>query len=284
LKAPTKLYGKAGNYSVQLISESNKGCLDTITKTITVFELPVANFTVENHCFGDDFAPTESSIGSINAWDWNFGDGNNSTDQDPIHVYGNDGDYIVNLTVTNTDGCLDSVKREVTVWPLPVMNIRPDTVVSKGYEVRLWAEGGVQYEWTPSEWLNDASIRRPVATVVEDVTYTVTITTEFGCVNDTSVNLISEDDYTLEPSNIITPDGNGKNDYWVVEKAQYYNDVEVIVFDRWGRVVFTSTAYDNLWGGTVGVGGTPLPDGVYYYIIKVPVERSEYKGSITIFR
>ena len=282
LANPSYTYMNPGDYDVTLYIESTNGCLDTVTKTITVYELPVANFTVENHCFGEDFVPTENSIGNINAWDWAFGDGNSSTNQDPIHVYGNDGDYIVNLTVTSVDGCLDSVKREVTVWPLPVMDIRPDTVVSKGYEVRLWAEGGVQYEWTPSEWLDDADIRRPTATVVEDVTYTVTITTEFGCVNDTSVNLFAEDDYTMEPSNIITPDGNGKNDVWVVEKAQYYNDVEVIVFDRWGRVVFTSTAYDNTWDATIG--GTPLPDGVYYYIIKVPVERSEYKGSITIFR
>ncbi|MCB0738267.1 MAG: gliding motility-associated C-terminal domain-containing protein, partial [Bacteroidetes bacterium] len=69
----------------------------------------------------------------------------------------------------------------------------------------------------------------------------------------------------------------------IVEKAQYYNNVEVIVFDRWGRIVYQSNSYDNSWEGT-STTGEPLPDGAYYYVVKVPVEREEYKGSITIFR
>ncbi|MBI1184788.1 PKD domain-containing protein, partial [bacterium] len=282
LENPKYTYMNPGTYPVVLFAESEHGCRDTVSKAVTVYELPVANFTVNNHCLGTNFMPEDKSLGSINDWSWRFGDGGISGLQAPSHVYAKDGNYIVNLTVTNADGCLDSTKREVTVWPLPEMDVRPDTVVSRGYTVRLWATGGVRYEWQSAVGLDNPNIRRPVATVTDDITYTVTIYTEHGCSNDTTVTLRSRNDYTLEPSNIITPDGNGKNDYWLVEKAQYYNDVEVIIFDRWGRVVYTSKAYDNKWNATSN--GKELPDGVYYYIIKVPVERSEYKGSITVFR
>ena len=86
--------------------------------------------------------------------------------------------------------------------------------------------------------------------------------------NDTFVNLRVREDYTVEPSNVITPDGNGKNDYWIVDKAIHYDDIEVIVFDRWGRIVYQAKPYKNDWDGTVN--GKPLPDGAYYYLIKVP--------------
>jgi gliding motility-associated-like protein len=282
LKAPGYAYLNPGSYTTTLMVTSGDGCRDTVTKGVTVYQLPVANFEVENHCLGKDFTPEELSLGIINDWSWAFGDGNVSGVQNPLHVYADDGAYVVGLIVTSTDGCQDSVKREVVVWPLPEKDIRPDTVVSKGYEVQLWAKGGERYEWTPADMLDDPMLRKPVAIVSSTTTYTVTITTRFGCVGDTTVTLLAKEDYTLEPSNIMTPDGNGKNDYWIGDKAQYYSDVQVIVFDRWGRVVFTSNAYDNTWGGTSN--GKELPDGVYYYIVKVPVERSEYKGSITIFR
>ncbi|MFY0675597.1 MAG: gliding motility-associated C-terminal domain-containing protein, partial [Bacteroidia bacterium] len=149
---------------------------------------------------------------------------------------------------------------------------------------QLEARGGVAYKWSPVDNLDRPLTATPIATVIEDVTYTVTVANEFGCTKDTFVNLRQEEDYTLEPSNIMTPDGNGQNDNWIVEKAQYYNDVEVIVFDRWGRIVYQNANYDNTWNGISSATGEALPDGAYYYIVKVPADREEYKGSITIFR
>jgi gliding motility-associated-like protein len=282
LDNPNYNYLNPGVYDVELQVVSAQGCRDTIINQVEVYELPIANFSVINHCFRDELFPTDKSIGNVSNWTWQMGDGETLTGSAPSHIYSIDGEYTINLNVEDANGCIDSVKRKVIVHPLPVMNISADTIVSKGYEVPLLATGGTYYNWGPNFGLNKYDIANPVATVTEDVTYTVSITTEYGCESDTFVTLRALDDYTVEPSNIITPDGNGKNDYWIVEKANYYDDIEVIVFDRWGRIVYQAKPYKNNWDGTVN--GKPLPDGAYYYIIKVPTERESYKGSITIFR
>lgn len=283
LGSPEYTYEAPGTYSATLYATSAKGCKDTVTKSLTIYSLPVADFTVNNHCFGEAFEPKDESTGNPSNWDWDYADGNTATDANPTHNYGKDGDYNVQLTVTDDNNCIDSFRKTVTVWPLPVVGIRTDTLVSKGYTVPMTATGGVEYKWSPVDNLDRPLTANPTATVVEDVTYTVTVANRFGCTRDTFANLKVREDYTLEPSNIITPDGNGQNDNWVVEKAQYYSDVEVIVFDRWGRIVYTNTAYDNSWNGT-STTGEPLPDGAYYYVVKVPTDREEYKGSITVFR
>jgi gliding motility-associated-like protein len=284
LSEPEYTYEEPGTYNPTLYVTSEFGCRDTVTKTVVIYELPVAQFSVNNHCFGEDFTPTDNSLGTVTAWNWDYDNGDTETGIDPIYTYGKDGDYNVRLIVTDNNGCVDSLRKMVTVWPLPEVWVRADTMVSKGYEVPLEARGGVAYKWSPVDNLDRPLTATPIATVIEDITYTVTVANQFGCTKDTFVNLRVEEDYTLEPSNIMTPDGNGQNDEWIVEKAQYYNDVEVIVFDRWGRIVYQNANYDNTWKGVSQATGEALPDGAYYYIVKVPADREEYKGSITIFR
>ena len=61
-----------------------------------------------NFCLGDIIEFTDNSTGTINSWDWNFGDGNTSTDSDPIHTYAAEDDYTVTLTATNECGDVSS--------------------------------------------------------------------------------------------------------------------------------------------------------------------------------
>ena len=87
-ESPTHSYSSQGTYTVTLIVGSQRGCYDTLIKTITFNPQPMANFSVTNGC---QFAPvvfTDNSViqqGVINQWDWNFGDGSaNQTSQNPI--------------------------------------------------------------------------------------------------------------------------------------------------------------------------------------------------------
>jgi gliding motility-associated-like protein len=84
------------------------------------------------------------------------------------------------------------------------------------------------------------------------------------------------------PANILTANGDGKNDTWIIKDIEKYPDNEIMVFDRAGRVVYSVKNYQNDWRGTLS--GSPLAEGTYYYIIKftkasyaIPV-----KGFITI--
>jgi PKD repeat protein len=117
---PTVTYNTAGTYDVTLTATNACGT-DTETKVnyITV-QVPVypptADFTFTTTDLTAYFTDTSTDPdGTIVAWDWDFGDGNTSTQQNPIHTYAADGTYTVTLTVTDNDSLTDSTNKPVTV-------------------------------------------------------------------------------------------------------------------------------------------------------------------------
>jgi len=98
----------------------------------------------------------------------------------------------------------------------------------------------------------DAEGDRDTATVIFDVTYEENAT------------------YTI-PSG-ISPNGDGKNDYFRVPDFYYYKDLSIKILNRMGEVVFEASSYDNSWDGRGNQGrynGQILPVGVYYYFITI---------------
>lgn len=86
----------------------------------------------------------------------------------------------------------------------------------------------------------------------------------------------------IKPTNILTPNGDGKNDTWLVPDIQLFPDNLVKVFDRGGRQVYAKHGYNNDWDGTLN--GNPLPEGTYYYIVDLGGNNKLIRGYITILR
>jgi large repetitive protein len=87
---------------------------------------------------------------------------------------------------------------------------------------------------------------------------------------------------------IVTPDGDGTNDQWIISNIEKFKDNEVILMDRWGGVIFSETGYDNkevVWTG-VNRSGQLVPNGTYFYMITVKNNSSETnkKGFIEVVR
>ncbi|MCE9540763.1 MAG: PKD domain-containing protein, partial [Bacteroidetes bacterium] len=121
---PSHRYSVPGNYEVTLITySSNLGCSDTLKDSITVFPMPVSNFSFTNVCLNQAMIFNDSSTvlnGTVAARSWNFGDGTPlSTAQDPIHIYVSPGTYNVTLIVTSNNSCKDTIVKSVVVHPLP---------------------------------------------------------------------------------------------------------------------------------------------------------------------
>ena len=114
LENPTHTYSAPGTYTVQLIAtNSTFNASDTMTKIdyITVYDSVNADFsyTVQNMT-----VTFQNQSTGADSYMWDFGDGNTSTDIDPVHVYANAGQYIVKLVATNPVHS-DSVSKEVKV-------------------------------------------------------------------------------------------------------------------------------------------------------------------------
>lgn len=74
--------------------------------------------------------------------------------------------------------------------------------------------------------------------------------------------------------NLFTPNNDGFNDLWEIPDPESYGRCDVRIFNRWGKLVYTTKDYQNDWDGRSD--GAEVPEGAYYYIIK-----SEKKGTIT---
>jgi len=108
---PTHNYSGSGTYTVQLIVTTIGGCTDTISQTVTLSPLAIADFTPQSGTYniGTTVAFTDLSTNAI-SWMWNFGDGGTDIVQNPSHTFDVNGTLDVILIVTNSNGCPDTAK------------------------------------------------------------------------------------------------------------------------------------------------------------------------------
>lgn len=141
---------------------------------------------------------------------------------------------------------------------------------------------GSTYTWIPSGTLDNGSIPNPTATNTVNTSYTVMVTDINGCVGmDTMhVHIFPE----IFIPNGFSNNGDGKNDFWVIDNIQQFPNCVVEIYNRWGEMLFRSTGYNTPWDGKYN--GKDLPVGTYYYIIDLHHEKfpKAYTGPLTIFR
>ncbi|SMD18148.1 chondroitinase-B domain-containing protein [Pedobacter nyackensis] len=92
----------------------------------------------------------------------------------------------------------------------------------------------------------------------------------------------AEELYPMDAANILTPDGDGVNDRWIIQNIKLYPNNEVSVFDKAGRLVYYKKGYNNEWDGMLN--GNLLSEGTYYYMLNTGISEKKIKGFITIIR
>ena len=94
--------------------------------TVTVANLPTPQFSATSPCYPNTTQFTDNSTansnGGITSWNWDFGNGNTSNQQNPAFNFNNAGNYNVTLVVINSDGCSNSITQQVTVYEKPNAN------------------------------------------------------------------------------------------------------------------------------------------------------------------
>lgn len=282
---PQKAYLNSGSYNVSLVVQSSNGCSDTVVQTIAVYDAPIANFTAYNSCLGSATTFDNTTIldnGSFSSL-WHFGDGNTSTSFAPQYTFGSAGVYVAKLVITSDFGCMDSISRPVVVYNLPAANAGPDAQIDKGYQAVLTGSGGVNYTWTPSNGLLTPTTASTPASPDETTTYVMTVFDVNGCMNTDTVTVYVDDSYKVKPFNFLTPDGNGKNDTWIVENIETYPSNHVSVFNELGHEIWSTDSYANTWDGRNKTGEI-ITDGTYYYIITFSSSDKVYKGDLLLIR
>jgi gliding motility-associated-like protein len=180
------------------------------------------------------------------------------------------------------DTAVDSI--EVIFDPLPVaVSLDASLPLARGTTIQLKATGAEQYVWEEGPGIiAGSSTSELTVRPTQGYTYVVTGSNAEGCERNASFFIGIEGTYALDPTNILTPDQDGKNDTWVVWNIHIFPGNQVSVYDRAGKRVFTMEDYTNDWTGTYQ--GSPLANGVYYYVVEPGAGIKPLKGSLTIIR
>jgi gliding motility-associated-like protein len=86
----------------------------------------------------------------------------------------------------------------------------------------------------------------------------------------------------INPTNVLSPNGDGKNDNWMIKDIQLYPKNKVTIYDMAGRMIYSKDGYTNDWNGTLN--GAPLSQGTYFYIVSLGPDIQPIKGAITILK
>lgn len=128
--------------------------------------------------------------------------------------------------------------------------------------------GSFTYNWDDASAQTDA-----VAVNLSAGVYHLRITNKnLSCTDTLTVTIVDSSCTPFSIPNIMTPNGDGKNDEFVITGLQHGS--QLMIFNRWGALVYNSNNYNNDWNGN------GMTDGVYYYILNPPATELNDKLSI----
>jgi gliding motility-associated-like protein len=299
---PTNAYANAGLFLVTLQVQTNYGCINVIKKSVRINATPVADLAVthqagcpNNMCVG---MVNNSTIqgGIISHWLWNFGDGTTSTQNSPTHCF-KTGMYNVSLTATSDSGCISSftLANAITVWPKPVAGFdytpKDVDILDPTVSIINEAQGATSYLYFISDGYVVAGHPNFTHTFPsenpQNYTAMQVVTNSYGCRDSIEHNIIINPGYTFYIPNAFTPNSDGKNETFkgIGIGIKTYT---LMIFDRWGELIFQSDDLEKGWDGTFkGKGGEVVQEGVYVWKVLLRDERNkehDFNGTVSVIK
>ena len=294
-----------GTITYEVTAVDAFGCMNTDELTIVVHPLPIISFSA-NDLEGCAPFETEFTIVSdvdVATTDWYYGDGDvylGSTIPTVSHVYLFGGLYDVRATVTDVFGCISTVEYNdyITVedQPIAAFSMSPQSVYTNDTRVEFTNESlyGTEYIWDfgdGSELTNETNPEHFFPSDVGDVFYPVqlTVSNYLGC-EDSIIKYMNVKGIILfYIPNAFTPDGDQFNERFqpVFESGFDPYDFHMVIYNRYGEIVFESYDVTGGWDGTFGDGGL-VNDGVYTWSLEFKElytdKRHKHSGHVTVLK
>ncbi len=273
---PTNTTNTTGDYSVTVsVDHGGLVCSNSDTIHLDAYDMAKVDFGNDTCIMGDQYVLYAGNRGHnppfIYLW-------NNGSTGDSL-VVTESGYYSVTVAIDPSSPCTIEEDIKLSIFNKNFLGADQEFCYFEEATVSIPNDGELHdFNWkldgeTPipfSEWYFTKQYMTPGD-------HKLTLQIDNGCYDE--VNLTSIDCQITVP-NVITPNGDGKNDVFHVEGLENFNNSIMYIYNRWGKKVYNSDNYDNQWGGE------NLTDGVYFYhlIITVMDEDVVYKGSLTIMR
>jgi gliding motility-associated-like protein len=281
---------------------SQFGCIGTDQVVVTLEALPVVSFVGDNleGCTPVTTTFTNTSSTPGNNCTWYLSNGAVLTGCNNVsYTFTQSGCYSVTLEVQTVNGCTSSAtySNYVCVEPYPIANFTysPNqiTTINTDIDFQNGSIGANNYQWFFGDGGTSSAVN-PTHTYPEiESTFNVMLvaTSNFGCA-DTAyavINILEE--LIFYVPNTFTPDANGVNEIFKPVFTSGFDpfNYHLMIFNRWGEIIFESYDANFGWDGTYGVeSNEPVKDGTYVWKIefktKLNDERKMYVGHVNVLK
>lgn len=214
-----------------ILRGKDKICPNEIGKTVYIHQV-VADFLRKDGvdttlCESEGAFPFTNISTLTDVYEWDFGDGQTSTELNPAHLYESTGVYEVTLNIkNNTLGCVDTISKLAAIYPNPTPAVIGDTIC-QGNTGTMSVDTLVPtntYSWSPIDSLSNALIYNPIVSAITSTVYTVTETDTNNCAAIASTNFV-----VIEPLNLTDWDTSiviGD----IISLPLYGNDADAYLF------------------------------------------------------
>jgi gliding motility-associated-like protein len=290
--------------SVQLevYQYSDAGCEGYATELVDIYDLPTLEVlpTDLNYCIGDTVAigclPFAQAPQNVQNTQWDFSNGLSFNSPSTSFVASSPGTFDATVNVTTNFGCSSSfaVDNYVIVHPDPIANFILSDETPTYYEdevdiINQSSSNVVEWNYVISDGFV-AEVPNFSHRFYESGNYSIRLAVKdvHGCVDTTYKSLDFSPDLIVHIPNSFTPDADGVNDVFIPvidgDPLTYYR---LIVFDRWGTIIFESLDRNEVWQGDVRENGYYAICDAYNYMLDLKTVRGyekTYMGAILLLR
>jgi gliding motility-associated-like protein len=277
-----------------VVGTDANGCEATDEVTVTVEPIPQPSFVADSLsiCEPGTVTFTNTTVGNFVDCVWDFGNGNSGTGcSDVPNLYENGGTFDVTLTVTSATGCTNSVTYNdyIYVENIPDPSFIPSlyTVLSLDTEVSFdnTSAGASNYEWDFGDDSPTVTAVNPTHEFPSDATsgYLVTLYaySPLGCVDSFQTVIQVNEEVIYYIPNTFTPDGDEFNQNFQPVFTAGFDpyDWRMLIYNRYGEVIWESNDPDEGWDGTYN--GNLVQDGTYVWTVEFKTIASDERRTDT---
>ncbi len=265
------------------------------TFTALVEQYPQIHMSTDTTvCIVDTIAvPVVVGPDSVNyLYNWSPGTGLRATNLQTNYFKMPPGVYNYLITVsTPIANCQSTHNLTINVRPpFELTNVTPESGTEVDYlkNVGMSAQGALLYSWMPVDKFVDPTLQNPTTLPIEEPgSYFVTGIDQYGCRDTAEIFLNVRFPYDPVMPNAFTPNGDGKNDVFLIPNGKFQKIHKFEVYNRWGKRVFNTNNPLNGWNGTDQDNKKDCEQGVYMYVITLELPNKEiktYKGDVSLIR
>ncbi|MCZ2357759.1 MAG: PKD domain-containing protein [Bacteroidia bacterium] len=281
--APVHTFSEAGSYTVQLITNPDSACSDTTKQVIVIWPASQADFRqLTTEC--DSVSIFQASYPVHFSRSWHLSNGQSFTDS-TVFVALSPGFYTITLLTDSGTACADTFQKDFQILPRPQakFDIKQETCKQIITLQNTSIGSQLHYFWNFGDG-STSTEQNPIHHYNQERTYEISLTAidANGCSDTTSFLLEYDLDglKNLFIPNVFTPNGDGRNDKFEIFAESAPCVESVMIFDRWGILIFETNFYGNYWDGTVN--GKDAQEGAYVYVIKG--RNGKRAGTVTLIR